>query len=273
MPPDGHCLLHAVSISMVSQLEVSDTSVDILLKLLEEETINNIEHYKAFVVNDYKDKVLQDMFSYINHRVYNTYFGDLVPLILCNALKVNLLKITKNNDKFTTQMIYADCVEKEIDSVVCVYKYGDHYDALMKCIADNTANEVAIDSSQQLGPIHPSDMPGGNVHSKSIDICFWNINGLTQNKLDDYLLGKFLKSYDIILIAETWAEKDDEFYLNGFTYMNYPRGYKNTRAKRCSGGLGIFTRNEIISGVETYKNHEDIIFSGYKKIFILLIYT
>ena len=80
MPPDGHCLLHAVSISMVSQLEVSDTSVDMLLKLLEEETINNIEHYKAFVVNDYKDKVLQDMFSYINHRVYNTYFGDLVPL-------------------------------------------------------------------------------------------------------------------------------------------------------------------------------------------------
>ena len=45
MPSDGHCLLHAVSISMVSQLEVSDTSVDMLLELLEEETINNIEQY------------------------------------------------------------------------------------------------------------------------------------------------------------------------------------------------------------------------------------
>ena len=49
MPPGGHCLLHAVSLSMASQLEVSDTSVDMLLKLLEE-TINNIEHCKAFVV-------------------------------------------------------------------------------------------------------------------------------------------------------------------------------------------------------------------------------
>ena len=92
MPPDGHCLLHAVSLSMVSQLEVSDTSVDMLLKLLEEEIITNIEHYNAFVVNEYKDKILQGMFSYINHRVYNTYFGDLVPLILCNALMVNLLR-------------------------------------------------------------------------------------------------------------------------------------------------------------------------------------
>ena len=63
--------------------------------------------------------------------------------------------------------------------------------------------------------------------------------------------------------------------------MNYLRGYRNTRAKRCSGGLGIFTRNEIISGVGTYKNHEDIIawielkkdfFGLQKDIYIANIY-
>ena len=90
-------------------------------------------------------------------------------------------------------------------------------------------------------------MPVGNVYSKSILIIFGTV---TQNKLDGHLVEFFFKSYDIILIAETWAEKNDEFYLNWFTYMNYSRGYKNTHAKRCSGGLGIFSRNEMSRGVE-----------------------
>ena len=52
---------------------------------------------------------------------------------------------------------------------------------------------------------------------------FWNIQGLSQDKLSDVILGNMLKEYDIILLSETWASDQDEFVLDGFDYHNYPR--------------------------------------------------
>ena len=75
----------------------------------------------------------------------------------------------------------------------------------------------------------------------------------------DDVLGKKLKTYDIILLSETWAEKSDLFEIKGYDFCNYPRNHRHHNARRESGGLGIFVRVSLKHGVEKLHNHSDII--------------
>ena len=94
---------------------------------------------------------------------------------------------------------------------------------------------------------------------KLVNIISWNINGLTPDKLNKNVLGSFLEDYDIILLCEIWASEQDDFTLEGFMYYNYPRKYKHHAAKRNSGGLGLFIRNELQNGVTIWTNTDDVI--------------
>ena len=79
----------------------------------------------------------------------------------------------------------------------------------------------------------------------------WNIQGLTD-KLQLEHIQQYLTKFDIILLSETWigANRDKEtFSLPGYEVKNFPRPYKHTRAKRDSGGLLVFIKNEKIQGV------------------------
>ena len=87
----------------------------------------------------------------------------------------------------------------------------------------------------------------------------WNINGLTNDKLSDDILGNFFKKLDIILLIETWTSDNAEIELKGFTFYNYPRKYRHPNAKRDSGGIGIFVRDDIKHGVVIWRNTEDVV--------------
>ena len=90
-----------------------------------------------------------------------------------------------------------------------------------------------------------------------LNIMVWNINGLSQGKLDKRTTGYMLLKYDIILLCETWAAQDAEFFLNGFEYHNYHRKYKHRCAKRHSGGIVMFIKKTINEGVTlgSYTNY------------------
>ena len=106
----------------------------------------------------------------------------------------------------------------------------------------------------------PFNSPSDTDESHSnVRICCWNINGLSQYKLSDDISGNFLNSFDIILLSETWATNDDVFEMEGFTFHNYARQMKHCDARRNSGGLGIFTWNDIAEGVQLLKHTKDII--------------
>ena len=99
------------------------------------------------------------------------------------------------------------------------------------------------------------------VHARHrpVNIISWNINGLSQDKLNDALLGSFLKQFDIILLSETWASTHDAFSLDGYVYHNYPRKSKHLKSKRESGGLGIFIHHGIQEGILKWSHTDDII--------------
>ena len=90
-----------------------------------------------------------------------------------------------------------------------------------------------------------SSLSSDQAEKNELKICFWNINGLTVEKLNHSITGEFIKKHDIILINETWSGPNDNFILEGYTFYNYPRWNRNHKAKRNSGGLGIFVSNDV----------------------------
>lgn len=92
-----------------------------------------------------------------------------------------------------------------------------------------------------------------------LKICCWNINGLTSEKLNNYILGMFLSTFDIILLTETWSDESEKFALDGYDYYDIARGTRHVNAKRGSGGLGVFISNEIRKGVVKHSKYKDII--------------
>ena len=104
-------------------------------------------------------------------------------------------------------------------------------------------------------------------------MLYWNINGLTNDKLHDNMLGSFFKKFDSILLTETWTNENSDVELEGYTFHNCPRKYKHANAKRDSGGIGIFVRNDIKNGVVIGKNHDDILaWLTLKDLYVVNIY-
>ena len=95
-----------------------------------------------------------------------------------------------------------------------------------------------------------------SINHGCINILFWNIHGLSQDKLSDNILGNVLKKYDIILLSETWASDQDEFALDGF---EYPRKRIHPNGIRNSGESGVFIRQTIREGVDKWCHSDDIV--------------
>ena len=104
-------------------------------------------------------------------------------------------------------------------------KNDDHYDGVVRrpnivaeneCTSNN-GNAIVYPTSENL----PEKITIiGSSSADNIKLISWNINGLSQEKLNDDILGSMLKEYDIILLSETWASIDDTFDLQGFSYYN-----------------------------------------------------
>ena len=119
--------------------------------------------------------------------------------------------------------------------------------------------DCVVNAPNQLGNMSSSSSSSDQAEKNELKFCFWNVNGLTVEQLNHYITGAFLKKHDMILINDTWSGPDDNFILEGYTFYNYPRLNRNHKAKRNSGGLGIFVSNDVKHGVIIRKHHGDLI--------------
>ena len=130
---------------------------------------------------------------------------------------------------------------------------------------ENNNNPGTVSWKVKKTRVKQSELPNINPRNdllyplENIRILFWNIHGLSQDKLSDNLLGAMFKGYDIILLSETWASDHDEFMLEGFEYHNYPRKYTHPNSIRNSGGLGVSIRQTIREGIDIWCHTEDIV--------------
>ena len=78
----------------------------------------------------------------------------------------------------------------------------------------------------------------------SINLMSWNIQGLTDNVVDDDYLVSCIESYDIIVLVETWLS--DQVQIIPEKYYNYHNlRPMHARAKRPSGGISILIKHEL----------------------------
>ena len=84
------------------------------------------------------------------------------------------------------------------------------------------------------------------------------MEGLTASKqsCDDFT--KFLSEHDIICLTETWTSKNSRIELNGYSNpIHSYRRFKNRRAKRSSGGIIVYIKDDIRQGIKLVKNNVD----------------
>ena len=66
-----------------------------VIRLIRDETLLNIDTYDSFLVNGTIEELKLYMNLYLCHKIYDTPYGDMVPLVLSNALGLTLLILSK----------------------------------------------------------------------------------------------------------------------------------------------------------------------------------
>ena len=107
------------------------------------------------------------MHRYLRDKIYATPFGDLVPLIVANALETNIIII---EDKLTRKVIRE---VKPFDvgnasHLMILYKKGDHYDACFPI--NDRANVNDLITTRPLGKDRRRKCVQDKVPKRS-DIC------------------------------------------------------------------------------------------------------
>ena len=267
--------------------------------------MDNVTDYILHIDNNSRLKLFTYLNRYINNKVYDTSFGDLVPLIVANAIKMNLIIIDKTNDECKCHIIpvVQNASPLRVNSVIII-KEGEHYNGLIyvsTCCGAGSEDlvnvgggftrlhEEYIDSklpNVDNNKVNVNDMNfshaephdnyvvthspvaiQNNVYEKCVQrftkrelkFCSWNICGLTEANLYDDILGEFFKSFDFIFLTETCAYDIVNYNIDGSVFLNYSRHQMHHNARRNSGGIGIFIRNDIVDGVETKKTIDDVI--------------
>ena len=93
------------------------------------------------------------------------------------------------------------------------------HDTWTGCKNDVTAYEIHRNSRSTNYDTRVNILNDNNVSHIGVEICICNINGLTNKKLHDGVLGKFLKHFDIIVLSETWTRESDNFTMSGYCLL------------------------------------------------------
>ena len=191
---DGHCFIYSVICSMNSMVETHlHIDSEKLVYKLRKETIENAEWYKNFIENNSKDTLLRGLHEYIVNKKYDTSFGDLVPIIIANALMVNILIVTLNNNNVTLNnnnvyecqliqcMIRNNSTQRPLHTLH-VMKTGLHYDSIISVkrncnqievdIRSTNANSssIAIDRCPQTDIIIDETVDNNSDHNIELDV-------------------------------------------------------------------------------------------------------
>ena len=123
-----------------------------LLQDIAKETRGNICKYSAFFKNHTYDSILNMMERYTQHKIYDSLYGDIVPLVTANAIHTDLLILSREHISDNFDFHHVKC-ESGIDSSVrpiILFKVGDHYDA---CLLQDTATKVSTNHRGMVGNI------------------------------------------------------------------------------------------------------------------------
>ena len=91
-----------------------------------------------------------------------------------------------------------------------------------------------------------------------ISIAHWNIGSIPQKrmglwKLDDPEIKEEVSGKSIVILTETHLGKDSDVSMPGYRSHFFFRK-KHPKAKKYSGGIGIFIKDNIKKGIKLLQN-------------------
>ena len=93
------------------------------------ETCENIYKYVPFWGS--REVLLSGLTNDVRHKIYDSDFGDIVPLILCNTLKLNIEILYMDGDCYNSVLVIID-TGTQTSSGLYSYKIGDQYNAITR---------------------------------------------------------------------------------------------------------------------------------------------
>ena len=116
VPRDGFCLLHALCLSLKSQFpSTHEFQINELISLMKPEAISHEVYLPAF--ENSLDSLKIGLYRYVYSRVYDSNFGDIVPLLLANSLGVDICILYHSENVLKSSII--DCLRDVVRS--CLY--------------------------------------------------------------------------------------------------------------------------------------------------------
>ena len=124
-----------------------------LSEQIKAESISNFDQYVGNYENESVDGFVIDMKNYIYHKVYNSLFGDMVPMITSAVLRIEIIIVEMAAGRMNeTKVSYNNYGTEPISHAypVYVYKTGEHYDAIIpKSIAIASNSEKVTLASKK----------------------------------------------------------------------------------------------------------------------------
>ena len=122
------CLQHQVAFN-VTNSSCARLDIGVLSEKIRNEIIFNSERYINFIDAEAGLAALTDgMNEYISHKRYDTSFGDLVPVVIANAIHVDLVIVSNN---YQVVKIKCRCGIGICPRTLILYKTGNHYDSIV----------------------------------------------------------------------------------------------------------------------------------------------
>ena len=126
--PDGHCLLHSIvnSVRTVSNESLSKQGV---IDKIRDESLRNIDFYS--VGHSDRGIYITEMNNYLDKKIYDSDYADLVPNIIANCLPANLYILICEDG--TTSCYTHDIKSRDPQTNINIYLRltNKHYDALL----------------------------------------------------------------------------------------------------------------------------------------------
>ena len=92
---------------------------------------------------------------------------------------------------------------------------------------------------------------------EKLSVSFWNIRGLTYDKLTDDDFKKYLKT-DIITFTESFTDEDSKLSLTGYVVDQSVRKNQNEHRMRSSGGIVVYIKSDISQDIDYIKSKHSL---------------
>lgn len=98
-----------------------------------------------------------------------------------------------------------------------------------------------------------------SLSTPNLKLGMWNIEGLTQDKINDPHFYEVTSNLHVISLVETWSDGSQDFNIPGFDLVCSTSRKRNKRARRNSGGISVYCTHKLKKGIKALKTkHTDI---------------